>query len=191
MGWKSSKVYKENNRKRKIAKMIKDNIVNYLLVYWCFILNRSILERVYSDEITVVTGGLCIFLILLYGHKLKIYKSEIISFVLLNLFLSTLMLKTGLGYNYTSFININVFFVYTYLTLKIIGDKKKLYAYVINIAVVLSVISLVCFVIEQLGLTQLYNWVPEFMSGNYYASTKGGFLYAFNYQHATRNCGIW
>ena len=151
----------------------KIDIINYALIYWCFILNRSILERVYSVEITIVTGGLCIFLILLYGHKLKIYKSEIISFVLLNLFLSTLMLKTGLGYNYTSFININVFFVYTYLTLKIIGDKKKLYAYVIIIAVVLSVISLVCFVIEQLGLTQLYNWVPEFMSGNYFASTKG------------------
>ena len=106
-------------------KMIKKiDFIGYILVYWCFVLNRAVLELVHSDLVTVFTGGLCLILILIYGKIRSINKVDLFVWMCLNLLLCILMFKTKLSYNYTSFFSINVFFLYTYLLVKIINNKN-------------------------------------------------------------------
>lgn len=177
-------------------KMIKKiDFIGYILVYWCFVLNRAVLELVHSDLVTVFTGGLCLILILIYGKIRSINKVDLFVWMCLNLLLCILMFKTKLSYNYTSFFSINVFFLYTYLLVKIINNKNKLYHYIVNVAVFLSIASLVGFILELSGFSILYRWLPHLMVGGdkpVYWGTRGGFLYLFSSpKHQFRNCGIY
>ena len=162
--------------------------IQYLLIYMIIIFNGSIIYVKNSDFFIILSLLLGINLMLIY--KIKFKKSDLSVYLIISILLIVEVIITCRSLSLPSVLNTLSRFMIVYVAINI--NKEKFVDRFLNITILLSMISLVCFLISYTPLEVILrkNLIVNHISEYNFYTTYGGLLFNYIPEYG-RNVGVF